>query len=102
MFIRELDQVLATFLQQPAVGGMRYRFGHHGGIDDDFVQAAFLDQARCTSRFDGDGQQDLDTFLDNTFPPAAQAGGVNGQHVGLAAKVLPVGIFQPGRHHRFV
>jgi len=27
MFISELDQVLAAFLQQPAVGGMRDRFG---------------------------------------------------------------------------
>lgn len=45
VFSSQFDQVLAAFLQQAAVGGMRYRFGHHDGIDDDFVQAAFPDSS---------------------------------------------------------
>ena len=105
VFISEPDQVLAASLQQAAVGGMRYRFGHHGSVHNDFVQAAFLDQARCAGRFDGDDEQELNAFFTNAFPPAAQTGRINGQlrlQVGLTAKVLPVGILQPGRYHRFI
>lgn len=71
VLISQPDQVLAAFLQQAAVGGMRDGFGHHCGVDDDFVQAAFFDQAGRTSRFDGDGEQDLNAFFTNAFPPAA-------------------------------
>ena len=105
VFSSQFDQVLAAFLQQAAVGGMRYRFGHHSGIDDDFVQAAFPNQACCAGRLDGHGEQDLDTLFANALSPAAQARTINGQlclQMGLPAKVLPVGVFQPGCHHRFV
>ena len=73
--------MLAAFLQQPAVGGMGDGLGHDGGIDDDFVQAAFFDQAGRTSRFDGDVEQDLDTLFSDALSPAAQAGGIMGSSV---------------------
>jgi hypothetical protein len=80
-FISEFDQVLAAFVQQPAVRRMGDGFGHHSGIDNNFVQTAFLDQARCAGCLDGDGEQELDTFFANAFPPARQTEGVNGSSV---------------------
>ena len=105
VLISQFDQVLAAFLQQSAVGRMRYRFRHDSGVHNDPVQARLFDQPGRTGRVDGDSEQKLDTFFANAFPPARQAGRVNGQlglQVGFTAKVLPIGIFQPGRHHRFI
>lgn len=48
-----LHQVLAAFLQQTAVGGVRDRLGHYGRVDDDVVYAGGLNEAIAPGSLDG-------------------------------------------------
>jgi hypothetical protein len=105
LLLSQLDKVLATLVQQSAVGGIGNRLGHDGGVDNDPIQARLFDQPGRTGRFKGDRQQGFHAFLANALSPARQAGRINGQlglQIDLATKVLPVGIFQPGGHNGFI
>ena len=68
-----LRRLLATLLQQAAIGGMRDGFGHHGGVDDDAIDTCLADESVAPCGLDGDNQQCLHAFFANAFPPARQA-----------------------------
>lgn len=97
--------MLAGLIQQAAIVGIGDSFGHHGGIDNHLVEAGLFDQLGRTGRLNGDCQQGLHALFADALSPARQAGRINGQfglQGAFTAKVLPVGIFQPGGHNGFI
>lgn len=53
--------------------------GHDGGVDDDAIDAAGLDDAAPAPGLDGGREQDRHTSLPDSLPPVQKAGGANGR-----------------------
>ena len=70
--ICQLHQVLATSLQQAAVGRIGNRLLHERCINNHLLQATRLDDLGFPGRLDGDRQQPFHAFLANPFAPTRQ------------------------------
>ena len=105
MACSKLDQVLTACLQQSAVGRVRNRLGHDGGVHDHAIEAALFDQACRMRSLNRDSQQRFHAFFTNALAPARETGWVNrqfGLQVGLSSEELPVRVLQPGVDHGFI